>query len=166
MQLPSLDDTATSDLISKQVSPAGPWVALVHANVKPWWHRTHWNKAKSADSEAWRGMGNEGGLPNLSVNLRDKQSLFKSLLWDKKSKLNLKLSKEQLVVCPSNFTLAVVHFSSALGHEKTFSPCSEYHDATTHVDRKVRIPPKEKLPTVAFITELHKTVGQTLIGLI
>ena len=89
-------------------------------------------------------MGNEGGLPNLSVNLRDKQSLFKSLLWDKKSKLNLKLSREQLVVCPSNFTLAVVHFPSALGHEKTFSPCPEYHDATTHVDRKVRIPPQRK----------------------
>ena len=62
--------------------------------------------------------GIEGGLLNLSINLREKRILFKSLFL-KKVEVNLESFQAACCLYLSNFTLAVVHSSSALVHSHT-----------------------------------------------
>jgi len=63
--------------------------------------------------------GIEGGLLNLSINLREKRILFKSLFLKQKVEVNLESFQAACCLYLSNFTLAVVHSSSALVHSHT-----------------------------------------------
>jgi len=63
--------------------------------------------------------GIEGGLLNLSINLREKRILFKSLFLKQKVEVNLESFQAAGCLYLSNFTLAVVHSSSALVHSHT-----------------------------------------------